>query len=119
MSAGASALETVNPPPHVDRSRWNTILEDAAHLLAGWVNQAVELGWSDLDLFGIAPPSGDPNSNGLAVWLNGRPLRALSEDFAVVVTEEGGRFYFNRPREPGPRLLWDAPMSNVVKMPAR
>jgi len=70
-------------------------MRDAVRLIRdGWAEKALALGWTDLDLFGVgAKDSWD--FSGLAVWLQGRELLALTPDDAVVRTETG-RAWFRR-----------------------
>jgi hypothetical protein len=84
------------------------VLADAARLASeGWASQALALGWSPFDLFGaIASQDGDPDGNGLAVWLRGRKVLAVTETCASV-EESGGRAYFNRRERSGAVLLWE------------
>jgi hypothetical protein len=72
--------------------------------MGGWVHQALALGWSELDLFGAA--IGEDDTDGLAVWLKGRRLLAITEDFASAEIN-GGRAYFNRSTRSGGVLLWN------------
>jgi hypothetical protein len=62
------------------------------------------LGWSDLDLYGAA--TSDDEGDGLAVWLRGRRLLAITKDFASAEIA-GGRAYFNRAKRQGGVLLWE------------
>lgn len=115
LAAGLVRLSGMAVPSGCDPERWVVARNDAARLVSdGWAALALRLGWSALDLFGAAWGEADGEADGLAVWLDGRTLRALSDDFAVVVSEGGGRSYFNRPREPGACLLWDVTPSNVL-----
>jgi hypothetical protein len=99
---GAAAPRTSNP------ERWPAVVADALRLAAdGWAAQALKLGWSPLDLFGaVTDKRGDPNGDGLAVKLCGRPLLALCASFATVSDGTGARTYLYRGSNAGARLLW-------------
>lgn len=107
-AVGVRSLDAKHPPRGADGMAWACAVRDALKLIdGGWADQALALGWSALDLFGGSiDPKGDPYSDGLAVWLSGRRLLALTDGRAVAVSKIGGRFYFNLPRSPGARLLW-------------
>ncbi len=87
---------------------WPGVVADALRLAnEGWAERALALGWSAFDLFGaVAEIDGDPNGDGLAVWLAGRKLLMLDELCAVSCDANGSRYYFHRPRAPGAVLLW-------------
>jgi hypothetical protein len=95
----------VAAPAIVRSERWPEVVNDALRLAdGGWVVQALALGWSELDLFGAAAAEDD--TDGLAVWLKGRRLLAITTDFASAEIT-GGRAYFNRSTRNGGQLLWD------------
>lgn len=90
------------PVPKVSRPvAWGVIVADAVRLACGgWAATALALGWEEHDLFGIGLRSSD-EFEGLAVWLAGRDLRALTEWKAR--TDCGAVFYreaFGRPNSP-------------------
>lgn len=107
--AGVARLAGMACPRDVDPTAWSETVRDAIALAEeGWAYQALSLGWSSLDLFGAVTGSDDdPHADGLAVWLSGRKLRAISAIAATAVDADGGRHCFNRPRAAGARLLWD------------
>lgn len=77
-------LERSPPPPNLKtRDQWAPTVADAIDLgRRGFVRQALDLGWSATDLFGIGPRDDDEFS-GLAVWLAGRRLIILEAERAV------------------------------------
>ncbi len=109
LRAGLIALRSMQAPRKVNVSHWRLAVSDALRLAGeGWVAKALALGWSPLDLLGaVADPGGDLYSDGLAVWLEGRPLLALTDEYAVADDGNGGRSYFNRMVRSGACLLWD------------
>jgi hypothetical protein len=61
-----------------------------------------------LDLFGaVTGKQGDPNGDGLAVKLSGRPLLALCASFATVRDGPSARSYLYRGKNAGAALLWE------------
>lgn len=106
--AGVHRLRTMSPPRSVRADRWSPIVADAVALAdAGWASKAFSLGWPTLAIFGaVTDPMGDTYSDGLAVWLGGRELRAISATTASVKEGEGWA-YFNRREQIGAKLLWE------------
>ena len=96
-------------PKGVDPLAWRLAVNDTLALAsAGFAVQALDLGWSMLDLFGGSRDrEADPQSDGLGVWLQGRRVIAFTVDHAVAADTSGGRHYFNRPRASGAALLWE------------
>lgn len=109
VTAGLARLAGMACPRDVDPAAWSETVRDAVVLAEeGWAYQALSLGWSPLDLFGaVTGRDDDPHADGLAVWLSGRKLRALSAIAATAVDAAGARHCFNRPRATGARLLWE------------
>lgn len=105
---GLAALARLAAPRLCRPELWPRVVADALRLATdGWATQALSLGWSPLDLFGAVPdPAGDPHGDGLAVWLSGRKVVALTADGAAVLNGDTGRTYFLRPRAPGAVLIW-------------
>ena len=108
VANGLRRLKVMRVPRLVRPDRWPGVVSDALSLARdGWAAKALALGWSELDLFGaVADPEGDPAGDGLAVWLSGRELLAMTAEYAVV-GEHGGRSYFNRRNCDGAVLLWE------------
>lgn len=106
--AGVRSLDPKRPPRGARPEAWALSVRDAKRLLEdGWAEQAASLGWTPLDLFGgCLDPGGDSQCDGLAVWLQGRRVVALSDKLAIARSRNGSRSYFSLPRAPGARLLW-------------
>lgn len=76
-------------PDHVPADRWHQAVEDGRRFLARWGDQAVALGWTERDLFGLHEPPEKPHPSyrrlsrydqtGLIWLLQGRPVVALTE----------------------------------------
>jgi hypothetical protein len=105
--AGVRSLRSLPCPQGLDPRVWRIAIVDALKIAdSGWSAKALALGWTDLDLFGAVPNAdGDPADDGLALWLDGRELLAMTADYAVAA-HPGGRAYFNRREASGAVLLW-------------
>jgi len=100
-----SALTAVESacPEHVPEERWRDAVADARRFLAEWGEQAVALGWTTDDLFGLAPIPDRPKPSferlsrydltGLVWLLRGRRVIALTEITAVIETASGTLAY--------------------------
>ena len=100
-----SALTAVESacPEHVPEERWRDAVADARRFLAEWGEQAVALGWTTDDLFGLAPIPDRPKPSferlsrydltGLVSLLRGRRVIALTEITAVIETASGTLAY--------------------------
>jgi hypothetical protein len=100
-----SALEQ-RCPDHVELRNWQQAVEDGRSFLQ-WGEQAVALGWTPADLFGLCPVPENPHPSfnrlsrydqaGLMWLLYGRPVIALTERTAIVRTPSGGTLtYYKR-----------------------
>lgn len=105
LRAGVDTLAHERPPRGIEAAAWAAACRDARVVVGHWLESALALGWSPLDLFGV-PTNGDPFASGLAAWLGGRKLLALTDGWAVASDVRGARHYFNRPRAAGSVLLW-------------
>jgi hypothetical protein len=86
---------------------WPQVVSDAQRLASeGWALNAIGLGWSATDLFGVAGDA-DPDADGLAVKLNGRQVLAICESFATVADEGRGHSYLYRGSNEDACLLWE------------
>lgn len=107
VTDGVKRLDPERPPFALDPKAWRHAVESARSLLVdGWALHALALGWSELDLFGVAAAD-DPRADGLAAWLQGRKLRALCGTWAVAYDANGNRFYHHRQANEGAVLLWE------------
>lgn len=108
VARGVEALPRMSCPRDVASPRWPIAVADALKLARdGWAAKAIALGWHDLELFGaVTDAAGDPFGDGLAVWLNGRKLVAMTATCATVV-DGGGQYFYHRREQVGARLLWE------------
>lgn len=101
-------LEALPPPAKVSSlDAWHRVVADALSLARdGWASNAIALGWTAADLYGIGPR--DSNEwDALATWLQGRRVAVLTEWSAR--TECGDTFYreaYMRPNSPRIRPVW-------------
>ena len=97
-------------PAHVEVADWQRAVEDGRRFLAQWGEQAEALGWTALDLFGLAPVPDKPAPNyrrlsrydltGLVWLLLGRPVVALTESTAAIQNSTEAITVYRRHRKP-------------------
>jgi hypothetical protein len=92
ISSGLATLRSMAAPRLHDPDRWSGVVSDALRLARD--------GWA------VPDRDGDPAGDGLAVWLAGRKLLALTAVYAVVDDGNGGRAFFNKREAEGAVLLW-------------
>ena len=90
----------VKCPDRVPEGRWRQAVEDAKAFVRNWGEQAHNLGWSNRDLFGLAPVPEKPGPGfdrlarydltGLIWCLCGRPVIALTETTAAIESPKTG-----------------------------
>jgi hypothetical protein len=104
-------LDPAAPPGDVPPKRWVQFIDDCGHFIDnGWDQRAAELGWTPFDLFGCDryKPFARVGRCGLLWLLDGRHLRILTTDTAVINTPKGSSLtFYRRPREPGQILAWE------------
>jgi len=108
VTNGLNRLGKMAAPPLQRPEAWPLVVSDALGLARdGWAAKALALGWTPVELFGaVTAIDGDPEGDGLAVWLRGRPIMAICETY-VAVEDLGGRSYYNRRQADGAMLIWD------------
>jgi hypothetical protein len=97
--AALAQLRPDDPPCDIPHPRWATFIDDSGRLLAsGWVDRAVALGWTALDLFGCdrIKPYARIDRMGLLWLLHGQDLLALSADAAAISTPAGSSLTFRK-----------------------
>src|SRR5262245_9302017 len=97
-------------PARVEAADWQRAVEDGRRFLAQWGEQAEALGWTALDLFGLAPVSNKPAANyrrlsrydetGLIWLLRGRPVVALTTDTAAIQSPSGNVTVYRKHTKP-------------------
>ena len=86
------------PLGDIPASRWERLVGDAMGLFNGWAPQALALGWTERDLFGVDPKLRPDHQvlHGLAWRLDCWRVQSLSENMACLVGKFGGspgRYY--------------------------
>jgi hypothetical protein len=109
--AALARLRPGDPPCDIPHTRWARFIDDSGRFLAsGWVDRAVALGWTALDLFGCdrIKPYARIDRMGLLWLLHGQDLLALSADAAAISTPAGGSLTFRKISHhlPGRVLAW-------------
>lgn len=100
------------PAPRITRPEvWPVVVADALRLADdGWASQALGLGWGPVDIWGCSPDvGGNPDHDGLAVWLAGRRVLLLDERTCIVEAGPVARSVFTRRQPPpaGAVFLWE------------
>lgn len=108
ITSGLRRLLSMAAPRLACPAVWPRVVSDALSLASqGWAEKAFALGWTPLDLFGaVTEAAGDPFSDGLAVWLAGRSLVVICDQFAAA-EDNVFRAYFQRHQRDGAKLLWE------------
>ncbi len=107
---GLRHLQSMRPPNITRPQVWCAVVADAVRLAAdGWASQALALGWGSLDLWGCSPDAGgNPDHDGLTLFLNGRRILLLDGRTCIVDAGAGARAVFTRRASTaGAVLLWD------------
>lgn len=78
-------------PDWMPLDRWDLLLRDGSAFLNKWAQQATELGWTSLDLFGVHPlaPAARFGAMGLLLITNGSAVTAISAESAGLRTKTG------------------------------
>jgi hypothetical protein len=97
-------------PDLVEHDRWRQAVDDGRRFLAAWGAQALALGWSTRDLFGLhqPPETAHPSYRRLSrydcaglVWLlQGRPVVAMTEVTAAIQNSSGNVTVYRRLSKP-------------------
>jgi hypothetical protein len=105
-------------PAYVDAADWQQAIEDGHRFVTQWGKQAEALGWAPADLFGLHIPPEKPAPNyrrrsrydqTSLIWLlRGRPVIALTETEATILTPSGANLTYGRHDKPAPARLGDS-----------
>src|SRR5262245_24113671 len=80
-----------------------------AFLASAWLNRAIELGWTPLDLFACheTKPYARLSHCGL-LWLpKGRRIFSMDTGKVVIETDSGSLVYRRSPTQPGQICVWE------------
>src|SRR5258707_13971500 len=85
---GHAALWASLPPAGWRITRWHDLKNEVDSFIDDWGTRAAQLGWDDLDLFGVdvAAPYARIDRMGLLPLLHGKAIIELSHDAAVLRT---------------------------------
>jgi hypothetical protein len=84
-------------------AEWQQLRDDAGYFLERWAGQCSSLGWSLVDVFGVAltAPQARHDAKGLVPLLDGKKIVAVTAELAVIETATGNRLrYFRRKHKP-------------------
>ena len=105
-------------PDYVEEERWQRAVKDGRRFLIQWGDQAVALGWTAKDLFGLHKPPGKPHPSytrlsrydeaGLIWLLCGRQVIALAEATAAIRGPTGAVTIYRRHDKPAVGPLGDS-----------
>ena len=106
-------------PDYVDADVWRQAITDGRRFVGLWGIQAVALGWTPRDLFGLHRPPDRPAANyqrlgrydetGLVWLLQGRRVVTLTDTTAAIQTPMGAILTYRRHYKPtiGPEIFHD------------
>ncbi|HEX2257939.1 MAG TPA: hypothetical protein VHG92_14810 [Afifellaceae bacterium] len=106
---GFAQLDRSAPPPGFPPRRWETVIDDGGRFLERWATEAIRLGWTAEDVFGMHPaaPGARMDAMGLVPLINGGEVVSLGAGRANIRMARGGILtYLRRPR-PGAVVLWE------------
>ena len=106
---GLARLRDADKPLLGGAESWARLVADALGLADTWAPQALALGWSAVDLFGVEPNGARRlDRDGLAASLEGRKVVAVTSDAATIATPSGGLLRHYRRDKPGSVPIWSA-----------
>ena len=107
---GVEALQQMPALPKWTDQEWRQLQTDATAFLATWGAQALGLGWTLLDLFGVhaQAPRERYDAMGMVLMLGGRSVIAMDERVARIGIHNGVTHSFTRRQNvAGAVLIWD------------
>jgi hypothetical protein len=117
---GFAALSRRPAPSGFSTQRWRRIIDAAGVFLTRWGKEAVQCGWSDLDIFGCDRDRPDARFDcmGVALLLDRAEVIALDHEGATLKTPTGSELrYRRRPLPVSAVLLWDLRPLGVLSPP--
>ena len=100
---GYARLCRMPRPDAYSGPEWQQLIDDAGYFLDAWASQCSALGWSLVDVFGVAltAPQARHDAKGLVPLLDGKKIVAVTAELAVIETAGGSRQrYFRRTHKP-------------------
>lgn len=105
-------------PDYVEHNRWRQAVADGRRFLTTWGAQALALGWTVRDLFGLHSPPENPHptyrrlsrydETGLIWLLEGCEVLALTATTATIRTPSGSTTTYRRSNTPAPSAPGDS-----------
>jgi hypothetical protein len=106
---GYAALASMPAPTGFSPKRWQRIIDATGTFLDRWAAEAIECGWSDLDVFGCNPDRPDARFDcmGLVLLLDRCEVVSIDKGGADLVTATGARQRYRRRPLPSDTVsLW-------------
>ena len=112
IADGVRAILSADGARGIPPQRWPRVQRDAARLVeGGWLQRALDLGWTAADLFGCdrRAPWHRLDRAGLVLLTGGHEIVELTADVAALRTSTGSVLRFRRrpPARPPVALLWE------------
>ena len=110
-------LDPSHPPADVPPKRWLLFLNDCGQFVdSAWINRAIELGWTPLDLFGCheTKPYARLSHCGLLWFVKGRRILSMDTDRAIIETDNGSLVYWRCHTQPGQICVWELEEKNHI-----
>jgi hypothetical protein len=104
------ALDASRPPMNFPGSWWRGLIREAELFVSVWGNQAANLGWTTLDLFGAhrKAPAANFSCMGLLLVISSGRVVVLTTEAAKIEQQSGARLtYTRRPPETECVAVWD------------
>lgn len=106
---GFARLHCSTPPPGFSRCDWEQVIKDGGQFLDRWAAEAIRLGWTAEDAFGVHPeaPGARVDCMGLVPLISGGEVVSILADRASITMPGGSTLtYLRRPR-PAAVVLWE------------
>ena len=95
---GLATLDPNRPPADFGAIWWRDLIRDAERFLSVWGQQAADLAWGTLDLFGVhrLAPAARYSCMGLLLLVRGGRVVAITAGSAVIERQSGARLTYTR-----------------------
>jgi len=106
---GYASFSAMECPADFPPQRWTQAVLDGRSFLVQWGAEAVRLGWTATDLFGVSPITPWPRVGmmGLVPLLNGDAVTALDESTATISAVSGSTLrYYRLVERDGRACIW-------------
>lgn len=105
---GIAMLRRDEPPPGFAMPRWEMLVDAGQRLLDRWGKQAVRLGWTTEDLFGVHPaaPAARYDVAGLVLFVHDGEVVTITEQTAAIRARDGNYLVYRRSAQIGAVPIW-------------